>query len=370
MDRILAVAKKEFIHIIRDPRALYLNLGLPLVLLLILGFAISFELREEPVYYLDFDRSKESREFLERIASESSFDNPRESPLPAFPLLRSGRARIFLVIPPDFSKNLNKGKEAEILALVDGADNNTASIAIGVLEEISGALSYEWAMERFGHRLKKGLLFPSIRILYNPELKSSHYIVPGLIALIMMMVSVLMTALTVSREWETGTLEKILSSPLRVEEILLGKTISYFILGFIQIALILLAGKIVFGVPFRGSLLLLLFFSALFILGGLGLGLLISVATRSQQLAMQVSWLLTILPGFLLSGFLFPIESMPKILQAISYLVPAKYYLIVLRGILLKGATLIELWPQAVFLTIYAVLSIALAFTVFPRRLE
>jgi len=373
MKKILAVSKKEFFHIIRDPRTLYLNLGIPVVLLLILGYAISFELRHEPVAYFDLDRSPESRKLLSYIEEEESFSSPFETKPPFLPILRSGKARVVIVIPHGFSRALLRGERAEIQLLLDGADNNTASIAIGTLEEIIMALSAEITVKnikRQGLSLDFTPLTPSIKILYNPALKSAFFIVPGLIALIMMVVSALMTALTVAREWEKGTLEKLLTSPLSIKEILVGKTLPYFILGFIQISLILIAGRFVFGVPFKGNIPLLAFFSALFLLGGLGVGLLISVATKTQQLAMQVTWLLTILPGFLLSGFLFPIESMPKILQAFTYLVPARYYLIVLRGILLKAGGMKELWPQAIFLSLYALLALFLAAVKFPRRLS
>lgn len=372
MRKILAVSKKEFFHIIRDPRTLYLNLGIPVVLLLILGYAISFELRNEPVCYFDLDRSPESRKLLSYISEEESFSPPFEGTPPFLPLLRSGKARIILIIPHGFSSALESGEKARVQILLDGADNNTASIALGTLEEILMAFRDEMTKEnlkREGISMDMKPITPSIRILYNPSLKSAFFIVPGLIAIIMMVVSALMTAMTVAREWETGTLEKLLTSPLSVREALVGKTLPYFVLGFIQISLILLAGRIVFGIPFRGNLLLLAFFSTLFLLGGLGVGLLISVATKTQQLAMQVTWLLTILPGFLLSGFIFPIESMPKILQAFTYFVPARYYLVVLRGILLKACGIQELWPQVIFLTLYAFLALALASWRFPRRL-
>lgn len=372
MKGALAVSVKEALHIVRDPRSLYLNLGIPVVLLLILGYAISFELRREPVGYLDLDHSAQSRKLIALIGQEESFGAPFPVDPPFFPYLRSGKARLILIIPHNFSSKIEKGEEVTLQVLLDGADNNTASIALGTVEELLMAQSDEGMRENLrneGIPLSGKPITPSLRILYNPALKSVFFIVPGLIALIMMIVSALMTALTVAREWETGTLEKLLISPLSKGEIILGKTLPYFLLGFIQISLILLAGRIVFGVPFRGSIPLLVFFSALFLIGGLGVGLLVSVATRTQQLAMQVTWILTILPGFLLSGFLFPIESMPKVLQAFTYLVPARYYLVVLRGILLKGAGLAELWSQAAFLGLYAAIAMIAAVWRFPRRL-
>ncbi len=373
MRKILAVAKKEVIHILRDPRSLYLNLGLPVVLLLILGYAISFELRGEPIFYVDLDRTPVTRKLLSYISQESSFSGPKSCQFPLIPLLRSGKARAILVIPHGFTKRLRRGGEATLQIILDGADNNTALITAGTLEEMLAAYEGNVQLEflkKNGIPYERLPLNPSLKILYNPLLKSAFFIVPGLISLIMMVVSALMTAMTIAREWETGTLEKLLTSPLTIGQILIGKTLPYFVLGFIQILLILAVGRIVFDVPFRGSLIILFLFSGLFLLGGLGVGLLISVAAKTQQLAMQITWLSTILPGFLLSGFLFPIESMPKTLQAFTYLVPARYYLTILRGILLKGAGFMELWPQGLFLIAYSSVSLVLASVIFPRRIS
>jgi ABC-2 type transport system permease protein len=359
--RIIPLARKETLHILRDPRSLYLALVLPIILLILFGYAITFDVKHIPVAIVDQDSSSLSRDFISQVKGSEYLDlvylSNSSSGLES--LLDKGKVKIILIIPARFSRDLSKGIDAPLQFLIDGSDNNTAQIALGYVTGIVQIFSAKIILEKSneqGVALQTGSppLEVKPRIWYNPDLRSTIFIVPGLIAVVMMILAAMSTSLTIAREWEIGTMEQLIATPAKPHEIIIGKLIPYFFLGIIQISLVTLVGILLFNVPFKGNIFFLFCVSAVFLICGLGIGLLISTLTRSQQLAFMFSLLLTLLPSFLLSGFVFPISSMPRIIQFFTYLVPAKYFLVVLRGIFLKGTGLGILWPEVVSLMAFA----------------
>jgi ABC-2 type transport system permease protein len=363
--RIIPLARKETLHILRDPRSLYLAIVLPIILLILFGYAITFDVKHIPVAIVDQDSSFLSRDFISQVKGSEYLDlvylSNSSSGLES--LLDKGKVKIILIIPHSFSRDLSRGEDAPLQFLIDGSDNNTAQIAIGyvtgIVQIFSAKIIYEKSNKQ-GAALQTGRppLEVKPRIWYNPDLRSTIFIVPGLIAVVMMILAAMSTSLTIAREWEIGTMEQLIATPAKPNEIIIGKLIPYFFLGIIQISLVTLVGTLLFNVPFKGNIFFLFCVSAVFLICGLGIGLLISTLTRSQQLAFMFSLLLTLLPSFLLSGFVFPISSMPRIIQLFTYLVPAKYFLVVLRGIFLKGTGLGILWPEVVSLMAFASLVI------------
>jgi ABC-2 type transport system permease protein len=359
--RIIPLARKETLHILRDPRSLYLAIVLPIILLILFGYAITFDVKHIPVAIVDQDSSFLSRDFISQVKGSEYLDlaylSNSSSGLES--LLDKGKVKIILIIPSHFSRDLSKGEDAPLQFLIDGSDNNTAQIALGYVTGIVQIFSAKIILEKSnkqGAALQTGSppLEVKPRIWYNPDLRSTIFIVPGLIAVVMMILAAMSTSLTIAREWEIGTMEQLIATPAKPHEIIIGKLIPYFFLGIIQISLVTLVGTLMFNVPFKGNIFFLFCVSSVFLICGLGIGLLISTLTRSQQLAFMFSLLLTLLPSFLLSGFVFPISSMPRIIQFFTYLVPAKYFLVVLRGIFLKGTGLGILWPEVVSLMGFA----------------
>ncbi len=360
--RIAPILRKEIIHLRRDPRSLFLALGMPIVLLLLFGFAVKIDISHVSLGIVDQDNTSLSRELRARIKATEYFDF--HYLLPSYAgseqLLDEGKVKIVAVIPANFARDLGQGQNVRLQLLVDGSNNNTALIALGYMSRLIQKFSTDILLEMLNSRggaAASGIpsVNPEFRIWYNPELRSTNFIVPGLIAVVMMIVTAMLTSLTVAREWEMGTMEQLISTPARPLEIIIGKLVPYFLLGIVQISIVVLIGIFVFGVPLRGSLLFLFVVSSVFLLNGLGMGLFISTITKSQQLAFQLSLLLTLLPSYILSGFIFPISSMPPIIQYATYLIPARYFLIIIRGIFLKGVGLNILWPQFLTLIFFAV---------------
>jgi ABC-2 type transport system permease protein len=281
------------------------------------------------------------------------------------PYLDSGRARVAIVIPEDFSKNIQKGYAAQVEVLIDGSDSNTATIAQGYTLAIT---------EGFSRRILGTRVIPLIdsrsRVWYNNELKSRNFIIPGLIAIIMSVIIALLTSLTIAREWDRGTMEQLISTPVKTPELILGKLIPYFLIGFADTILTILMSTLLFNVPLRGSVTLLLVLSGVFLFGGLSFGILISITGRTQLAASQAALITSFLPAFMLSGFLFSISNMPKPLQIVTYFIPARYFVTILKGIFLKGSTLKVLLPEALLLSLFAVLIFVAANRKFHKRIE
>jgi ABC-2 type transport system permease protein len=367
--RLKAIAAKETIQIRRDPRSLLLAFAVPILLLVIFGYAISWDIRHIALAVLDDDRSPESRQLIDAFRASGYFDleHRLESSAEIEGLLDRGDAQIVLVIPSDFAKRLGTQSPPQVQAVVDGSDANTATIVIAYAEAItvqySSRLSASVRPARFPVEVAS-------RVWYNEELLSRNMIVPGLVAVIMSIIAALLTSLTIAREWERGTMEQLASTPVSRLEVVLGKLIPYVAIGLIDIAITVVLGIALFRVPFRGSVLLLFVLSLLFLVGALGFGIFISAVAKSQMLATQAAMVVTYLPALLLSGFMFSIDAMPPLLRAITYLIPARYFLVVTRGIFLKGVGADVLRTQAVLMVVFAIVGLGLAVAKFRKEIE
>jgi ABC-2 type transport system permease protein len=372
LGRLIAVARKEVVHIRRDPRSLGMAFVIPMLLLVLYGWALSLDVDHLRTIVYDQDRSPASRRFLEAFTASRYFDLAAVATAwsDVDDALASGRAQVALAIPPDFAHDLARGRGVTVQAILDGSDSTTATLARGYLEGITARASAEVLEARAGFAPAGARVEHRLRVWYNPELKSRNYIVPGLIAVIMMVLSALLTSLTVAREWERGTMEQLIATPISVPELVLGKLLPYFAIGLIDVLLAVIVGTRIFGVPFRGSLVVLLLLALVFLLGTQGLGLLISIVTRSQVLASQVALTATFLPAFLLSGFVFDIQNLPVVLRGITYVVPARYFVTILKGIFLKGVGPGVLAAEIAFLALFAAAVTTLALALFRKRLD
>jgi ABC-2 type transport system permease protein len=366
--RIGAMASKETLHIRRDPRTLYLALGMPVVMLFLFGYGLSFDLDRLPLAVADRDVTAESRALVRAVtASGELVLGPAAAPDDGPRLFREGKAVALLEIPRGYGEDLAQGKRTRVQLVVDGADGVVAN---QVLSKVDGLVRAE--SRRLAGAAAARLEPPiEVRIWtrYNPESRSAVFMVPGLAVYLLAISAVLLTALTVAGEWERGSMEQLFASPVGRLEIVLGKLLPYLVLGMLELQLVLAFGAVAFELPIQGSVALVFFIGLFFLVGMLGQGLLISVVTRNQLVATQAGALSALLPSMLLSGMVFPLENMPLPLQLISRVIPARYFVHALRGILLKGNGLAVLWPDLVAQIAFAVLVIALATTRFQRRL-
>ena len=366
--RLWAMARKETLQLRRDPRSLILSFFLPVFLLALFGYAITWDVRDIALAIVDQDHSRLSRELVESLRASGYFKVVRrlEDASGVGNLFERGTAQIALVIPPRFESDVTRGATAPLQVLVDGSDANTATIALAYTR----ATVQSWTAAELGPaaRVRVPVVAES-RVWYNEELVSRNMIVPGLVAAIMAIIAAILTSLTIAREWERGTMEQLAATPVSRLEIVLGKLLPYVAIGMVDVVVTSLFGVLLFGVPFRGSALLLGVMSFLFLVGALGLGMFISALARSQLLAIQLAMLSAFLPTFLLSGFMFTIEVMPPPLQAISFLVPARYFLVVTRRIFLKGVGLDVLYAQGLLMLAFAGAGLALAVRSFRKEL-
>jgi ABC-2 type transport system permease protein len=361
---------KEFRQIRRDPISLAMLLVLPVVLIVMVGYALNFDVKHVPLAILDEDRSPASRALLERFTHSEYFSHRRTvtSYREIDRLFTDGLAKIAVVVPSQFGEELLAGRDVCVQILVDGSDANTA----GQATQNAVRMTAEYSNRITASALwKKGSTFAAPldlepRIWYNPDLLTSHFLIPGLIGFIIVLTAVISTSLTVVREKERGTMEQIMVSPLRPIQMILGKTIPYLMISLVAATGILLIGYLLFDVEVRGSLLLLYAGITAIVLGGLGQGLLISSLTDSQQVAFMVSVFSSLLPSFLLSGFVFPVANMPVVLQVLSNLAVNKFFLILVRGVMLKGAGLSAVWEQLVYMLIFAAVTLGIA----TRRMQ
>jgi ABC-2 type transport system permease protein len=369
---IRPIIRKELRQIRRDPRTLIFLLALPGFLLLMYGYALNFDFKHIPMAVCDQDRTPESRDFLERLGTTEYFDIRfhLDDPRQADALFGHDKARVAVVVPRGFAEDLAAAGGAEIQVLLDGTNATSAGTAAGYIASIVQGASIRMTTRVLDERGFRGPSLPAraeVRVWYNPELRSALFLVPGLMAFILMVIVVISTAFSVVREKERGTMEQILVSPVRPLALIVGKTVPYILISLLSAHLVLGLGWILFGVPIRGSYPLLLLVMGLFLLGGLGQGILISTVTRTQQVAFMISILTTFLPTFILSGFVFPIRNMPGIIQAISRFVPARYFLTALRDLQIKGVGIAAFWDQMLFLAAFAILTIVVS-TVRLRR--
>ena len=357
--RARAVAHKEFLHIMRDPRSLGMALALPLLMIILFGYALTLDVDRIPMVVHDASRTPQSRELIDAFRGSRYFRvvawADRYETIERY--INQDQCLMGLVILPTYTRDLLSGKGAEVQLILDGSDSNTASIARGY----ATAVMLTYNMRLLSHDLNRrsgGSYAPPVdgrlRIWYNSELKSKNYVVPGLIALILMIISALLTSLTIAREWEMGSMEQLLSTPVRATEIVLGKMSAFFVLGAIDTVLAVAAGVGIFKVPLRGSLLFLAATSCIFLIGALCWGILISAVTRSQLVAYQLGMLSSFLPAFILSGFIFAIENMPAVIQVFTYVFPARYFVSILKGIFLRGVGMHVLWFEVALLSVYA----------------
>jgi ABC-2 type transport system permease protein len=367
MHQALAVYRKELRQISRDRRTLMTIVFVPAFFLLLYGYALNWDIRHVALAVQDRDGSPESRALISAFVNSGYFDRVADSytPREIERALDVNMARAALVIPEGFGRDLVNRRAPQVQLLVDGDNANTATTVIGYAGNIvrgAGATLVP------GETPAEPPITVEPRIWYNPELRSTLFLVPGLIAYILMITAVISTALSIVREKESGTMEQVRMAPIDTFSFVIGKSIPYFFISLASAALIILAAMTLFGLPMRGNWLSLLAALSLFIAGALGTGLLISTVAETQQVAFQAALLTSFLPTLMLSGFIFPISSMPHFLQLVTHVVPARYFLIALRGIVLKGTGLALLWPEMVALSIYALAMLAIAATRLARE--
>lgn len=355
--RVRAVARKEMLHIVRDPRSLGMGIAIPILLLLLFGYALTLDVDDVPFMVWDQSRTPASRELVSRFEASRYFS--LVSYATTYREIERAVDRrevlVAIVIPLEYART--KGTRVQII--VDGSDANTAAIAINYAEAILG--------NTVNAVMHPAELRP--RIWFNPEMESRNYIVPGLIAVIMMVIAALMTSLTIAREWETGTMEQLISTPLRGHELIAGKLLPYLAIGALDVVIAVGMGVVLFRVPLRGSPVLLVVSAGVFLIGATSMGLLISIVTKAQLLASQLAMVTTFLPAFLLSGFMYDIGNMPRPVQAITYVIPARYFVALLKGIFLKGVGLEVLGGQLALLGTFAAVMVLLANLKFVKKL-
>lgn len=366
MNRLLAVLRKEFRQVRRDPLSLGLLVFVPAMLLVLYGYALSFDVKDIRTAILDLDRTPASRALLDGLFRNPYFSRTLDFDRvgDADELLANGFVHVVIIVPEGYGRTIGRGEHAEVQALVDGSDSTTSATAIGYLDALSLRETLELrtqVLTRAGANAALPTVTPQPRIWFNPELRSAQFLVPGLIGMLLMLSAVVATSLSIVREKEQQTIEQMKVSPLRPVELILGKTIPYVIICVATTALILLLGYALFGVAVVGSFLLLALTTVVFLAAALGMGVLISSITDSQQVAYQVATLTSLLPSLLLSGFVFPIKNMPLPIQAVTHLIAPRFFVSALRKIILKGAPISELWPDLVPLILLAALFNVLA---------
>jgi ABC-2 type transport system permease protein len=363
--RILAIARKEIRQVKRDKRMLYVLFIFPFILLILFGYAINFDVHHIKMFVYDQDKSIDSREFVNRLTSSNYFDI--EGYLNAEKEIRGvldrGDAQVVLVFPREFSKDIHAGRDAQLQILVEGVNANTASIVSNYMTLATATFSQNITANILARKGgKSGLpLNVEARFWFNADLNSILYLIPGLISMILIITAVVSISLSLVREKERGTIEQINVSPLSSMELLVGKTIPYTVISLVISGIILVAGYFLFGVPVKGSIILLFFSTLIFLFASLNMGIFVSAISDSQQVAFQISTMVSLLPTFILSGFVFPIESMPPVIQVLTNITPAKFFIIILRDILLKGVGLGAFWPQLIYLLLFAAFFLGLA---------
>jgi ABC-2 type transport system permease protein len=374
--RFKAVVIKEILQIWRDPRSLMIALLLPFTQMFLLGYGVSLDLKHLPVCTFDREGSQLSQALFKRFQASQYFAIARNvsSYEDMTAAIDDASCRFAIVVPPDFSKRLNETGSAPVQAILDASDDNTANLALGYATAVVTGYSTDVQLDfldRRGRPLQRVQpMTVQSRVWFNEDLESRNFIIPGLVAVIMALVGAQLTSLTIAREWERGTMELLVSTPVRPIELMFGKLAPYLVLGWLDAAFCLAIAAGWFGVPFRGTLLTLFFTTTLFLLVILSIGYLLSVLIRSQVSASQIALVVTMLPTTLLSGYIFPIDQMPRIIQGITYLLYSRYYVTILKSVFLKGSGIAELTMPIVFLIVYAAVTMVLAARVFRKRLD
>ena len=372
--RVKAIAKKEIIQILRDPRSLMVVLLMPLMQMALLGYGVNLDIKHVPICVFDREGSQPSQALMKAfqasiyfsiVETERDYDAVKRA-------IDGGRCKMAVVIPPDFSQDLATTNSASVQAILDATDDNTANIALGYAQAVVASYSGNVQLERTQSLGQPPPAIPAVaqyRVWFNEDLVSRDFILPGVVALVLALVGAQLTSLTISREWERGTMEVLVSTPVTRMELMAGKILPYFFIGLLDAALCLIIAVFWFETPFRGAVSTLFLTTSLFLIVVLGLGYFISASIRSQVGASQIALVVTLLPTTLLSGFAFPIDQMPPAIQALTFLVPARYYFAILKAVFLKGSGIADLVAPIAFLTLYAAIIGFLAARAFRKTL-
>lgn len=371
--RVKAISYKEFIHLFRDIRSLMVIILVPVILLFLFGYALKLDVENVSVGVIDFSNSAKSKEFISYFESNNAFkinyytDNYKDAEL----LLDTNKIKMIIVIPSSFAEDLENKMNTKVQVIIDGSDITTASSIINYTAGVTASYNQmfiENIIRTNGINISYGSAVPEIRYWFNEDMRSVNYLFPGLVAIIMSVVAGFLTSLTISREWETGTMEQLIPTPVTEGEVISGKLITYFLIGLIDVIIYILIGEFVFHVPLKGNTLLVFLFATIFLLCMLSFGIFVSIVMKSQLASSQVTTTTTLLPAFLLSGFVFDINNMPIVIQWITYFFPARYFVDILRGLYLKGVGIEYLYLNAGFLIFYSVILLVLCRLFFKLR--
>jgi ABC-2 type transport system permease protein len=375
MRTIYHIIVKELLQFKRDKRMMLVSFLVPVVQLLLLGYAATTDVRDIPMLVYNQDKSSLSREFVNNFINSGYFELRRE--VNSFEkidqYIESGDVWLALVIPQNFTDDILSLKQTTIQLIADGSDANSANIGLNYASQIVGKFSQSILIEyqkRIPGIFNSSRINPEIRVWYNPELKSRNFMVPGVLAMVLMIITLTLTSLAIVKEKEIGTLEQLMVTPIKPYQLIIGKLLPFVLIAAIDVALVIVVARFWFLVPLRGSILLLLGLSCLFVLTTLGLGLFVSTISKTQQQAMMTAQFFFFMPFIFFSGFAFPIENMPKIVQYLTYLIPLRYYITIIRGIFLKGVGIAELWHQAAVLLAFGVVILSLSVLRFRKRLS
>lgn len=378
MKTIIQFIIKEFLQFKRDPKMFGIVLIAPVLQTIFLGYAATLDVNDVETVILNRDKGSLSRSYIEKFESSGYFSFARytENYQELTAMIDKGRAVLGIVIPEDFEKNISSGKQPQVQAILDGSDGNKASIAFGYMQSVTADFSRKVMLQTLNLKgagqmgSMRGTVSSETRVWYNPELKTRNFMVPSITALILMLITTLLTSLAVVKEKEIGTLEQLIVTPVKPYQMVIGKIVPFSIMGFVTALLVLSVMIFWFGIPVRGSMIYLLFCAFLFILSTLGIGLFVSTVSSTQQQAMMVSVFAVIMPMIYLSGFAFPIENMPRVIQYFTYLIPLRYFITILRAIVLKGAGPGTLWLETVILAAFGVTILAASALRFRKRME
>ena len=375
MRQIYHIIIKEFLHLRRDRKMLAISILAPVIQLILLGYAATTDVKDIPMLVLDQDKSSVSREFINLFVNSGYFVLTQQvnSPDKIDQYIEDGEVWIALVIPSDFSANMLAGRQTTVQLIADGSDANSANIGIGYVSQIIATYSRS-LMRTIETQTRGRLTFahvnPEVRVWYNPELKSRNFMVPGVLALVLMIITMTLTSLGIVKEKEIGTLEQLMVTPIKPYQLIIGKLLPFVIIAAVDILLVITVAYWWFGIPLRGSFFLLLSLSGLFVLTTLGLGLFVSTVSKTQQQAMMTAQFFFFMPFIFFSGFTFPIENMPQVIQYITYAIPLRYYIVIVRGLFLKGVGIAELWTQAAALLAFGVVILTLSVLRFKKKLS
>jgi len=374
--RFFAIFIKESILLTRDKRALFLTVIFPVFMLLLYSYGVTFDIKNVPTAVLDYSGKPASRDLIQKLNSTGYINikynvtNYEE----IYELLITSKIILAFIIPPDFEERTSISQKTQIQVIANGSDANTANVALGYQAAIMSSYGAELVQKNLSGKGLAQLSIPNIkertRVWYNPEMKSTFFVAPGVMAVVVMILGSLLTATSIVKEKESGTIEMLISTPIHSLELIIGKMAPYVLVTFVDVLIVIIIASLGLGIPIKGNLFLLLMGSLLFLVCALGIGLFASVITTTVSSAQVVVVFAGLLPSILLSGFIFPIESMPVFVQAITYIIPAKYFIAILRGIFLKGIGLNILWPQFLFLLIFGILMLLLPASRFKKRID